>query len=190
MGRPRRARPQPSGAPIDSYHLAQGARCCDRTQGEEIDIASYGSVTELEELESGHQTMLMMDFYADDGWFLPEAIETEYLTPDGVNPFWYDPCEGCQSGSHECEPAVMVPYDKRLSPHDWVNRWTHFISQPALDRLESSVAGKESESESDTESLVDPSQNHHSSVWEHIPELSRCLSNHVTPLPGLPDENS
>ena len=45
-----------------------------------------GSVTELEELESGHQTMLMMDFDTDDGGLLPESVESEFLTPSGVNP--------------------------------------------------------------------------------------------------------
>ena len=67
-----------------------------------------GSVTKLEELESGHQTMLLMDFEADNGWSLPEEIESDYFTPSGINPFVFNPSDGPASQTHECKPDYIV----------------------------------------------------------------------------------
>ena len=87
MGRLGRARPQTSSTPLIPITLLKELDAVIEPKEKRLTLRLTGSVTELEELESGHQTMLMTDFDADNGWFLPESVESEYITPNGVSPF-------------------------------------------------------------------------------------------------------
>ena len=81
-----------------------------------------------------------MDFNPKEGWVLPAALEEEYFTPDGVNPFDFNEGSGL---------ARLHVSDKRLLPHDLVKNWSQYVSQDELDCIESKICPQESESESD-----------------------------------------
>ena len=80
----------------------------------------------------------------------PNRLSRSTSPPNGVNPSWFDPDK-----QGERDPVYVVPYDSRLNHHGLVNRWSQFISQPELDRMDSSIGKRESDSESGAESSED-----------------------------------